>query len=155
MKRRSTTLVLVVALLGAAFAMFERGSGRVAPESTTSATNRHADAPDDSALRSAIAQRASDRWVTGSGIVETLLADDARGDRHQRFVLRIGGGSTVLVAHNIDFAPRIDGLRVGDRVDFSGEYEWNERGGVVHWTHRDPRGRRDGGWLRHAGRTYR
>jgi hypothetical protein len=43
---------------------------------------------------------------------------------------------------------------MGDEVEFRGEYVWNAKGGVVHWTHRDPRGAHVGGWLRHAGRTY-
>ena len=30
-----------------------------------------------------------------------------------------------------------------------------ERGGVLHWTHHDPDGRRPGGWLEHEGRRYR
>ena len=45
-------------------------------------------------------------------------------------------------------------LRVGDEVRFRGEYEWNQRGGLVHWTHHDPAGRRTGGWLRHEDRLY-
>jgi hypothetical protein len=45
-------------------------------------------------------------------------------------------------------------LEVGDRVEFSGEYEWNERGGVIHWTHRDPAGQHVDGWIRHDGHTY-
>jgi hypothetical protein len=31
---------------------------------------------------------------------------------------------------------------------------WNEKGGVVHWTHRDPGGRHMAGWLAHNGKTY-
>jgi hypothetical protein len=92
--------------------------------------------------------------VQGSGRVSRLLADDLKGSRHQRFILDLPGGGTLLIAHNIDLAPRIDSLREGDEVEFYGEYEWNDRGGVVHWTHHDPRGSHAGGWLRHKGRTY-
>ena len=53
----------------------------------------------------------------------------------------------------IDIAPRLDGLAVGDQVAFRGVYEWNEQGGVVHWTHHDPSGEHPGGWLRYDGRT--
>jgi hypothetical protein len=59
-----------------------------------------------------------------------------------------------LVAHNIDLAPRIEGLAVGDTLEVFGQYEWNERGGVIHWTHHDPRGGHEAGWIRHRGRLY-
>jgi hypothetical protein len=39
-------------------------------------------------------------------------------------------------------------------IQFYGEYEWNNKGGVVHWTHRDPNGHHVGGWLKHNGSTY-
>jgi len=99
--------------------------------------------------------RVSGRMVEGEGRVRAVLPDDRQGSRHQRFILELAGGHTLLVSHNVDLAPRIDGLARGDRVAFRGQYEWNERGGVLHWTHRDPDGRRPGGWLRHAGRTHR
>ena len=96
----------------------------------------------------------SDVQVTGSGTVRKILSDDNDGSRHQRFIVDIGGGHTLLIAHNIDLAPRIAGLEAGDRVEFYGEYEWNEKGGVLHWTHHDPRGSHPGGWIRHDGKIY-
>ncbi|MCB1725396.1 MAG: DUF3465 domain-containing protein [Gammaproteobacteria bacterium] len=100
------------------------------------------------------AQR-SNVQVAGRGIVQRVLRDDIEGSRHQRFILRLDNRQTLLVAHNIDVAPRIDGLREGDEVSFNGEYEWNNQGGVLHWTHRDPAARHVDGWLKHDGRTYR
>lgn len=109
---------------------------------------------DNQALLEAMASGKSDVQVRGGARVVRLLPDDLEGSRHQRFILQVAKGKTVLIAHNIDLAARIDSLRVGDRVDFFGEYEWNRKGGVVHWTHRDPAGRHVDGWLRHRGKTY-
>ena len=82
-----------------------------------------------------------------------VLPDDHAGSRHQRFILRVAGGVSVLVAHNVDLAPRVP-VALGDSVELRGEYEWNDRGGVIHWTHHDPDGRREGGWIRQDGRLY-
>ena len=112
-------------------------------------------APGCDAVAEARAERRSNLFVECGGRVTRLLADDDRGSRHQRFIVRITDGHTVLISHNIDLAPRIDDLAVGDRVTFRGEYEYNDRGGVVHWTHHDPDGRHDGGWIEHEGRRYR
>ena len=92
--------------------------------------------------------------VRGSGIVTRTLADDNDGSRHQRFILELDSGRTVLIAHNIDLAPRVSSLSPGDSVSFYGVYESNDRGGVIHWTHRDPQGRHVHGWLEHKGRRY-
>ena len=76
----------------------------------------------------------SDVMIEGVvGVVETILSDDLEGSRHQRFIVRVASGQTVLIVHNIDLAPRIDSLRVGDRVTVKGEYEWNDRGGLIHF----------------------
>ena len=107
-----------------------------------------------SELQSVIAARRSDTQVQGSGTVTRVLSDDNDGSRHQRFILRLASGESLLIAHNIDLAPRVTGLNVGDTVSFHGEYEWNDRGGVIHWTHDDPRGSHIGGWLEHNGRRY-
>lgn len=111
---------------------------------------------DDTALAAqAWAQQRSDVWIEVVGTVRKVLPDDLRGSRHQRFIIELANGQTLLVAHNIDLAPRIEGLAVGDTVRVRGEYEWNERGGVLHWTHHDPDGRRAGGFVEHRGRRYR
>jgi len=106
------------------------------------------------ALQNAFSNRQSDVQVKGGGKVTKLLSDDVDGSKHQRFILMLGSGETVLVSHNIDLAPRIEGLKKGDTVEFFGEYEWNEEGGVIHWTHHDPAGRHIGGWIKYLGKTY-
>ena len=92
--------------------------------------------------------------VSGSGRVIRILADDDDGSRHQRFILQLSSGRTLLIAHNIDLAPRIPSLGTGDTVGFYGEFEPNPQGGLIHWTHHDPQGRHVGGWLEYRGRRY-
>ncbi|MEO6655457.1 MAG: DUF3465 domain-containing protein [Pyrinomonadaceae bacterium] len=88
------------------------------------------------------------------GVVSRTLADDTSGLPHQRIIVRLASGQTVLIEHNIDAAPRIDSLREGDSIAFSGEYIWNSQGGLVHWTHHDRAGRHPPGWLKYNGRVY-
>jgi hypothetical protein len=99
-------------------------------------------------------RRDSGDWIKGAGIVCRLLSDDHEGSRHQRFVLDIRNGQTLLIAHNIDLAKRIP-LGMGDKISFSGMYEWNDLGGLVHWTHDDPMGTAEGGYVEFRGTHYR
>ncbi len=105
-------------------------------------------------LNEAYKSQKSDIQVKGHGTVIRILKDDNQGSRHQKFILKLSSGQTVLIAHNIDLAPRINAISKGDSVQFYGEYEWNNKGGVVHWTHRDPNGNHIGGWLKHNGIVY-
>jgi len=95
----------------------------------------------------------SGQWQTISGTVKRTLADDNEGSRHQRFILAVPGGKTLLVAHNIDLADRVP-LKTGDQLSLHGRYETNDRGGVMHWTHHDPDGRTPGGWIEFKGKRY-
>lgn len=108
---------------------------------------------DVSIIANAFANQLSDIQVQSAGIVTRILSDDVVGDRHQRFILRLSNGQTVLIAHNIDIAPRAS-LKVGDSVAFYGEYVWNSEGGLVHWTHHDPAGIHVAGWLKHNAAVY-
>ena len=108
----------------------------------------------DKALKNDFDNKISEIQVGGSGKVIKILPDDNQGSRHQRFILKLDSNQTLLIAHNIDIAPKIKNLKVGDHVNFYGEYEWNSKGGVIHWTHHDPNGRHEGGWLNHGGKLY-
>ncbi|EMQ20875.1 DUF3465 domain-containing protein, partial [Vibrio cholerae] len=108
----------------------------------------------DAVLQQAYQSQQSDLQVQGLGQVVKVLPDDNDGSRHQKFILKLNSGQTLLVAHNIDLAPRIPNLKVGDSVEFYGEYEWNKKGGVLHWTHKDPQNRHAHGWLKHNDQVY-
>jgi hypothetical protein len=122
--------------------------------SASQPSERSGVAGDDSAIGRAFDTKTSGVQVEGKGVVTRILSDDLTEPRHQRFVVRLASGHTVLITHNIDIAPRVDGLREGDGVSFNGEYLWNPEGGMVHWTHHDPEGRHVTGWLKYNGRTY-
>ncbi|RBM36272.1 DUF3465 domain-containing protein [Vibrio tarriae] len=108
----------------------------------------------DAVLQQAYQSQQSDLQVQGLGQVVKVLPDDNDGSRHQKFILKLNSGQTLLVTHNIDLAPKIPNLKVGDSVEFYGEYEWNKKGGVLHWTHKDPQNRHAHGWLKHNGQVY-
>jgi len=96
----------------------------------------------------------SGKWVEGTGVVARVISDDNDGSRHQRFILDMRNGQTWLVAHNIDLARRVP-IGVGDRVTFRGMYEWNNLGGLIHWTHHDPMGVEEGGYVTFRRLTYK
>ena len=148
LRRRAHTVLIAAAVAFFAFIFVSCASpGPVTEQRTTPLV--------DDPIGRAFASRASDVQVEGEGKVISVLADDLDGSRHQRFIVQHASGQTLLITHNIDIAPRITGLKVGDSVSFNGEYVWNEKGGVIHWTHHDPQGRHVAGWVIHDGKTYK
>nr|WP_290702956.1 DUF3465 domain-containing protein [Amphritea sp.] len=129
-------------------------SFRDQPKFASQYSNDQALVNNDEGLQQAYKNRQSNLQISATGTVTRILPDDLEGSRHQKFILRMSSGLTILIAHNIDLAPRINSLEEGDSVSFNGEYEWNSKGGVVHWTHHDPRGRHTDGWLMHKGHKY-
>lgn len=121
---------------------FDTGSSMTA--SSTSTANSYTP---DSELAYAFDHHLSNIQVLVRGKVTRILSDDTEGDRHQRFIIELQSGQTLLIAHNIDLASRIEPLSVGDEVSVFGEYEWNDQGGTIHWTHADPDGSHVEGWI--------
>lgn len=127
--------------------------GHSRPESESPAIE-HDNLTDLRLLENAYHARRSNLQVTQRGIIVKVLADDDKGARHQRFIVELPSRQRLLIAHNIDIAPRIPAPVKGQSLTFSGEYEWNKKGGVIHWTHHDPHGRHEGGWIIHQGEKY-
>jgi len=119
--------------------------------------NKQATATDNNSaniIRQAYLKRKSGLWITTPGTVIKRLKDDREGSQHQRFLIRVAPDITLLVSHNIDLAPRVP-LQRGDTIQLRGVYEWNNKGGLLHWTHHDPGGKKKGGWIKLNGRVYR
>ena len=108
----------------------------------------------DRLLARAFKQQKTGFMVLFRGTVVANLSDDTVGSRHQRFIVRVKSAQTLLIAHNIDLAPRVEPLNPADRVTIHGEYVWNSEGGIIHQTHRNPAGSAPGGWIRRSGVTF-
>ncbi|MDQ2639611.1 MAG: DUF3465 domain-containing protein [Pseudomonadota bacterium] len=151
-------LVAVLAVVGWRQFADRPLAGAGEPEEGTEASVELAAAPmaggGTDAAQEAFDQRASGRMLRVSGRVVRTLADDRDGSPHQRFILATDTGQTLLVAHNLDLAPRLEGLKAGEEVSLYGEYEWNDQGGIMHWTHDDPAGRHVAGYIEWRGRKY-
>jgi len=105
-------------------------------------------------LQDAYNQHKSNIIIKTKATVIKTLSDDLKGSKHQRFIIKIPSGQTILVAHNIDLAPRVNGLKKGSNIELKGEYEYNDKGGVIHWTHKDPNNRHPDGWIKYNNKTY-
>ena len=93
-------------------------------------------------------------WLETEGKVIKLLKDDTKGNPHQKFLIKLAPDITLLVAHNIALAKRAP-IQQGDSIKIRARYEWNNRGGVLHWTHHDPKGKQQGGWIYANGKYYK
>jgi hypothetical protein len=92
--------------------------------------------------------------VEFEAVVLRTLPDDIGNVTHQNFLTKLENGHTLLIAHNLDLAARVP-VSAMDKIRIRGEYDWSYRGGLIHWTHHDPNGQREGGWIKLDGQTYR
>ena len=154
MNKTNFRIVVVILVLIAAYLGINQQQ-HTPPKNESSISSETVSTVDDhQKIQQAFQQQQNNVQVRASGVVKAILADDHEGSRHQKFILLLKDGLTVLVAHNIDLAPRIENLQKGDTVEFYGEYEYNSKGGVIHWTHHDPQRKHIDGWLKYQGRMY-
>lgn len=134
------------------------GQGKTADRTGTRSTKQPAGTSSASSgeaeVLKAFRAKRSDVQVEVEGRVVFIFPPDRDGKPHQRFLLELPSGHTLKIAHNLTLSKPVP-LRKGDTVRLYGEYEYNVKGGVVHWTHRDPRNRHPHGWIRHEGKVYR
>ena len=147
MKKQNLKKLLIVSILLLLFYLLNYY--KITPVTTDPETSTN-----NKQIVAAYKQKRNDVQVTGAGTIVKLLSDDLQGSRHQRFLVKINAQQTLLIAHNIDLAPRINSLQTGEKIDFHGEYVWNQKGGIIHWTHHDPAGRHQNGWLRYKNKLY-
>jgi hypothetical protein len=150
-------LRLLPTLILAVFTLLRWLRGR--STTTTTSTRAPASTPPGTIAR-LFREKRSDTWVETRGVVERLLPDDRDtydgSDTHQRLILRTDDGINILVAHNLCTSDRVP-AKPGDRLTLRGEYEWTEKGGTLHFTHKPKFATRDAtrsGWIEHAGNRY-
>lgn len=146
-------IFLLVLIVGSwVYVQYQSTFTQQTPGAVSTKGNKSAQA-EQSDIRSLFDTQRSGIVVSTAGNVTRILKDDNDGSRHQRFLIQIPDGLTLLVAHNIDLAPRVP-LSVNDKVAIHGQYEWGNKGGVLHWTHLDPQKKHPGGWIIHQGKKY-
>ena len=143
----AAALLVLLACLSACSNKATLGDTPEAALSTSAEQQTNSALSTDEIIYELFTNQESNVQVRGEGVVVNLLSDDNDGDRHQRFILELMSGQTLLITHNIDIAPRLNGIAVGDHVEFYGEYFYNQQGGGIHWTHHDPDNRHIDGWL--------
>ncbi len=111
--------------------------------------------PDDAAIVNDFHNHQSNVEVTADATVVRLLADSTSSTgTHERFIIKLSSSDLTLeVEHNISIAARAP-VKEGDHVIVHGEYIWNSQGGLIHFTHHDPQGTHEGGYIEDAGTTY-
>ena len=97
--------------------------------------------------------RNSNLVVEIEGRVILLLPELDTNGRQQRFLIDLESGHRLLVSHDLELSQNVP-VEVSSHIRLKGEYDWSEGGGIIHWTHRDPSGAREGGWIEHLGYRY-
>ncbi len=114
-----------------------------------------AEQPNNAQVCALYASGASGAEVIGRGtVLGTLGTHSGPSGEHEGFLLKLDGGCDLLlrVETNVDITGPVP-LQMGEVVTVKGQFE-DDGGGVVHWTHHDPRGRHVSGYVEAGGKFY-
>ena len=111
--------------------------------------------PDDAAIVADFQNHQSQVEVTADGTIVRLLPDRTSSTgTHEQFIIKLSSQDLTLeIEHNISIAARVPAA-LGDHVVVHGEYIWNSQGGLVHFTHHDPQGTHESGYIIDNGKRY-
>jgi hypothetical protein len=109
---------------------------------------------DDELIVSAWQQEKSNFHVQFEARVILKLPDEDNYGNAQKFLVVLENGHRLLISHDLEISTRVP-IVVNSLIRVKGEYDWNETGGMVHWTHRDINNERDGGWIELNNHRYR
>jgi hypothetical protein len=101
----------------------------------------------------AFEQKLNDVPLTAEGKIVEVLPDDTDETPHQRFVIKLETGNTILIAHNLERAYRVP-VKIDDEIEVHGTYKWNKYGGLIHKTHHDERRVHEDGWINLVGKHH-
>jgi hypothetical protein len=121
----------------------------------TTQTSAATDRADDAAIAADFVNHRSNVEVTADGVVVGTFPDRKSSDgTHEQFIIRLTSQNlTVEIEHNISIGRRVP-VAQGDEVVVHGEYIWNAQGGLIHFTHHDPQGTHENGYITDKGQTY-
>ena len=106
-------------------------------------------------LERALQNKSQDQLLVVVGWVTAIQPDGQQeGVRYQRFEVRLTNRQRLLIEHDLQQAPRVEGLKPGSELLIRGRYFWNEQGGILRYTHHDPEKQRPDGWIRFKHRNY-
>jgi Protein of unknown function (DUF3465) len=89
-------------------------------------------------------------YIPRASVVRVLGIRRSYSGAHEGFIVD-AQQHQIKVEDNVDITGPIP-LRRGDTVSLLGQYECDD--GVIHWTHRDPRGRHIAGYIEVNGQRY-
>jgi len=123
-------------------------------ETNQKVSNQNPNELNDSELISAMNDRKNVDYAQGGNLVVVkVLNDDNDGPGHQKWVVRLSNGIQMLSVYNLDMCERVP-LKVGDTIAMGGQFIGFGKGGLLHWLHRDPRGKRPDGYVYLNGKYY-